>query len=369
MDILQNINEFLALKVTGNALSVWLMAVVTSFASYQGLRFLRTFLSQQLHRNSRLENWQVTRFLGVIVNSTTNWFLLALCIYAGSLLLDFPKKQTHFFSLLPSMAFFLQMAFWVKYGVEYKLEELVSRKPSLSEKQQFSTVATPVKFVVLFLLWSLILLAALDNMGINVTALVAGLGIGGVAVALAVQSTLGDLLAALTIAFDKPFIVGDFIVAGNSMGTIERIGLKTTRVRSLGGEELIFPNSDLLSARIQNYKRMEERRVVFGFGVLHQTSSAQLRKIPEIIKDVIIGQEDCRFDRAHFQKFGDSSFDFEVVYYVLSPDYNFYMDRQQAINLALVERFEAESIRFAYPTRTLYLNQEAQMQRQLQSMN
>lgn len=369
MDILQNINEFLAIKIAGNALSVWLMAVAVTIVSYQGLRFLRAFLSQQLHRSARLENWQVTRFLGVILNSTANWFLLAFCVYAGSLLLDLPKKQVHFLSLLPSMAFFLQMAFWVKHGVEYKLEELVARKPSLSEKQQFSTVATPVKFLVLFLLWSLILLAALDNMGINVTALVAGLGIGGVAVALAVQSTLGDLLAALTIAFDKPFIVGDFIVAGSSMGTIERIGLKTTRVRSLGGEELIFPNSDLLSSRIQNYKRMEERRVVFGFGVLYQTTAAQLRQIPEIVKDIIDGEEKCRFDRAHFLRFGDSSYDFEVVYYVLSPDYNVYMDLQQLINLALVERFEAQSIEFAYPTRTLYLHQEAQMQRQLQSMN
>jgi small-conductance mechanosensitive channel len=359
MDITDTIQTFLvtnlATKVAGNKLSAWLIGVLVATLSYQVLRFVRSFLSQQLSRYTASDdNWGMTRFFAVIIASTGNWFLLALCVYAGFQFVELPAKQTHLIDALPAMAFFLQLALWVKKGVEYKLGQLIAIKKDLRDRQQFSTIATPVKFVVLFLLWSLILLAALDNLGVNITALIAGLGIGGVAVALAVQSTLGDLLGALTIAFDKPFIVGDFIVAGTSMGTIERIGLKTTRVRSLGGEELIFPNQDLLSSRIQNFKRMKERRVVFGFGVLYQTSAEQLRRIPEIVTDIITGMENCRFDRAHFYKFGDSSYDFEVVYYVLSPDYNDYMDCQQAINLALVERLHAESVSFAYPTRTVY---------------
>ncbi|WP_373532388.1 mechanosensitive ion channel family protein [Vampirovibrio sp.] len=366
MALLETVNTVLATQVAGNLLSAWLTGLVVATVAYQILRFTRSFLSRQLNRAYGPvsdENWGITRFLGVIIGSTGNWFLLALCVYSGFQFVELPAKQAHFVDALPSLAFFLQLAFWVKKGVEYKLGQIISIKKDLRDRQQFSTVATPVKFVILFLLWSLILLAALDNLGVNITALIAGLGIGGVAVALAVQSTLGDLLGALTIAFDKPFIVGDFIVTGTSMGTIEKIGLKTTRVRSLGGEELIFPNQDLLSSRIQNFKRMKERRIVFGFGVLYQTSASQLRRIPEIVKDIILGLDNCRFDRAHFYKFGDSSYDFEVVYYVLSPEYNDYMDCQQIINLALVERLEAESVSFAYPTRTVYFQSEEDPQK------
>lgn len=363
MDISDTIQTFLvtnlATKVAGNKLSAWLIGVLVATLSYQVLRFVRSFLSQQLSRYTTSdENWGMTRFFAVIIASTGNWFLLALCVYAGFQFVELPAKQTHLIDAIPAMAFFLQLALWVKKGVEYKLSQIISVKKDLRERQQFSTIATPVKFMILFIVWSLILLAALDNLGVNITALIAGLGIGGVAVALAVQSTLGDLLGALTIAFDKPFIVGDFIVTGTSMGTIEKIGLKTTRVRSLGGEELIFPNQDLLGSRIQNFKRMQERRVVFSFRVLYDTPAEKLRRVPEIVKDIILGLENCRFDRAHFARFGEYSYEFEVVYYVLSPEYNEYMDYQQVINLSIVERLKAESVGLAYPTRTLYFHSD-----------
>ena len=357
MDVLQTVKTVLATEVAGNLLSAWLMGLVIAMLSYQILSLSRAFVSRQLDRVTNYasdENWGITRFFGMMIGSTGNWFLMALCIYAGFQFVDLPAKQTHLVDTLPAMAFFLQLALWVKKGVEYKLGQLVAIKKDLRDKQQFSTIATPVKFVILFIVWSLILLAALDNLGVNITALIAGLGIGGVAVALAVQSTLGDLLGALTIAFDKPFIVGDFIVTGTFRGTIEKIGLKTTRIRSLGGEELIFPNQDLLNSRIQNFKRMQERRIVFTFRVLYNTPADKLRRIPEIVKDIITGMEKCRFDRGHFARFGEYAYEFEVVYYVLSPDFNEYMDCQQIINLAIVERLKAEGVCLAYPTRTLY---------------
>jgi len=198
----------------------------------------------------------------------------------------------------------------------------------------------------------------LHNLGIDITALIASLGIGGIAVALAVQNILADLFACLTISFDKPFVIGDFIIVGDLMGTVEHIGLKTTRIRSLSGEQLVFSNNDLLGSRIRNFKRMYERRVVFNFGVVYQTSYDHLAEIPAMVKKVIGAQEQTRFDRAHFKSYGDSSLDFEVVYYVLVPDYNTYMDIQQAINMSLFRQFEKKGIQFAYPTRTLYINQE-----------
>lgn len=178
-------------------------------------------------------------------------------------------------------------------------------------------------------------------------------------VALALQNVLGDLLASLSITLDKPFGFGDFIVLDTFAGTVEQIGLKTTRIRSLSGEQLILSNNDLLASRIRNFKRMDERRAVFGFGVVYQTSAAQLEAIPGMVRRMVESLEGVRFDRAHFKSYGASSIDFEVVYYVLSPVYVAFMDAQKAINLEIFRRFEAEGIEFAYPTQTLYLGSSA----------
>lgn len=206
-------------------------------------------------------------------------------------------------------------------------------------------------------LWSTVILLGLDNLGINVTALVAGLGIGGVAVALALQNILGDLFASLSIVFDKPFINKDFLIVGDLMGSVEHIGLKTTRIRSLSGEQLIFSNSDLLNSRIRNYGRMFERRVVFSIGVTYQTPREKLKFLPEIIRKAIETKSKTRFDRCHFMKYGDYALMFETVFYVLSPDYNIYMDIQQAIYFEIHERFEQEQIEFAYPTQKIFVTQ------------
>ena len=196
---------------------------------------------------------------------------------------------------------------------------------------------------------------ALDNLGVNVSALIAGLGVGGIAVALAVQNILGDLFASFSIVLDKPFVIGDFIIVENFLGTIEHIGLKTTRVRSLSGEQLIFSNTDLLKSRIRNYKRMYERRIVFSIGVVYQTSHEKLTKIPNIIKHIINQQEQTRFDRAHFKEYGPYALNFEIVYWIENPDYNIYMEIQQAINLKIFQQFESEGIEFAYPSQSLYI--------------
>jgi small-conductance mechanosensitive channel len=204
-------------------------------------------------------------------------------------------------------------------------------------------------------LWSTVALLVLANLGIDVTAMVAGLGIGGIAVALAAQNILGDLFASASIVLDKPFVIGDFIIVGEDMGTVEHIGLKTTRVRSLSGEQLVFANNDLLKSRIRNFKRMNERRAAFGIGVTYQTPAEKLAAIPAMLREAVEAQSPTRFDRAHFKQYGDSALLFEVVYYVLSPDYNLYMDIQQAINLAVFRRFAEEQIEFAHPTYTVCL--------------
>jgi small-conductance mechanosensitive channel len=196
---------------------------------------------------------------------------------------------------------------------------------------------------------------ALDAMGFNITTLLASLGIGGIAVALAVQNILGDLFASLSITMDQPFVIGDFIIVDQCVGTVQFIGLKTTRIRSLSGEQIILSNSDLLKSRIRNYKKMLERRVIFWFAIGHSTAVEQVAAVPGQLKRIIEERPQVRFDRAHFQEFNESGLKFEVVYYVLDPDYNLYMDIQQAINLGMLRAFRAEGISFSFPGRTLML--------------
>jgi small-conductance mechanosensitive channel len=198
-------------------------------------------------------------------------------------------------------------------------------------------------------------LLALDNMGVNITGLVAGLGIGGIAVALALQNILGDLFASLSIILDKPFVIGDFIVVDQLMGTVEHVGLKTTRIRSLSGEQVIFSNAGLLQSRIRNFKRMAERRVVFTVGVTYQTPYEKLARISALLREAVELQQGVRFDRAHFKEYGDFALVYEIVYFVTSPDYNKYMDIQQAINFEIYRRFQQEGLEFAYPTQTLFV--------------
>lgn len=209
--------------------------------------------------------------------------------------------------------------------------------------------------VIKVIIWGIGITFLLDNLGFKISTVIAGLGIGGVAVALAAQAILGDLFSYFSILFDRPFEVGDFIILDDYLGTIEHIGIKTTRVRSLGGEQLVFSNADLTNSRLRNYKRMAKRRVVFKLGVTYQTTLEQVKEIPTIIKNIIQNITDTVFDRAHFSSYGDFSLVFETVYYVNSRDYNKYMNIQQEINFAIKEEFEKRGIEFAYPTQTLFL--------------
>jgi small-conductance mechanosensitive channel len=218
------------------------------------------------------------------------------------------------------------------------------------------TTLSALTFLGRLALFSLLLLLALENLGIDITALLAGIGIGAVAIGLALQNILSDLFASLSIVLDKPFEIGDFVIVDDLMGTVENVGLRTTRVRALSGEQLVFSNNDLIQSRIRNYGRLRERRVVFHVGVTYDTPSEKLREIPELVREIVEARDRVRFDRSHFQGFGDFSLNFETVYWVLEPDYALYMDVQQEINLALVDAFAERAIEFAYPTQTILVH-------------
>jgi len=238
--------------------------------------------------------------------------------------------------------------------IDYTANHLKQKEKSATSKEAVETLAQIIKAI----LWAIGVLFLLQNLGINVTSLVAGLGIGGIAVALAAQNVLGDLFSSFAILFDKPFEPGDFIIVGDSMGIVEDIGIKTTRIRALQGEEIVISNQELTSSRIQNFKKMKERRIDFDLGILYETKPQKLSKIPGIIKEVINQTPKTRFERAHFYEFGDSALKYKIIYFVLSSDYNEYMDVHQDILFNIHARFEKEKIGFAYPTQTIYMSKK-----------
>lgn len=339
----------------GNTLTGWLVAVGAGVATFAVLHLLRAFVLKQLRRLGDRTTTSIDDIAYEAVAATRNWYLAAVALWITSLLLSLPAVALRRLGIVLALVTLIQIGIWGAAVVRGYVRRYSEAK--LADDPASVTTVRALGFLGVLLVWVAVVLMALDTLGIKVTAMVAGLGIGGVAVALAVQNILGDLFASLSIVLDKPFVYGDFIVIGDMSGTVEKIGLKTTRVRSLSGEQLVFSNSDLLQSRIRNYKRMFERRIVFSVRVVHQTPRDLVAAVPDMLRDAVESQEDVRFDRAHFQTIGPSSFDFEVVYYVLKPDYNVYMDRQQAINLAIMDAFASAGIEFAYPTQTLFVAQ------------
>jgi len=352
---MDTLHDWLEHSFLNNTLATWSMAVLTLLGTLLALYVVRYIILRRLRILAHRTGARPVEAVIDIAVHTRFLSLLALSILAGAQLLELPDKIERVLTSGIIILLMVQTGLWGNRAIRLWISHYQAIR--VAEEGAARTTTAVVGFIGRLVLWSIVLLMVLDNLGFNVTTLVASLGIGGIAVALAAQNILGDIFASVSIAVDKPFVIGDFIIIDDFMGTVEYIGLKTTRLRSLSGEQIIFANTDLLKSRIRNYKRMNERRVLFTFGVIYQTPLEKLERIPVMVREIIESQDRARFDRAHFMKYGDSSLDFEVVYYVNDRDYNIYMDVQQAINLALFRRFEKEGIEFAYPTRTLYVSQ------------
>ena len=279
-------------------------------------------------------------------------FLYVFAVYVGLYQIRLPRKVEHLVVVSLKLLISIYVIYIVVVLIDWFMESALNKSQSKLKTRSLKGVIVITKLVV----YSFGVVLILNNLGIDVTALITGLGITGIAVALAAQKILGDLFNYFTIVLDKPFEEGDFIVFGDFAGTVEHIGLKSTRIRSLSGEEIVVSNTNLIDEKIQNFKRMKTRRVVFKFGVVYETPLEKLRKIPVIVKKVIQSIEGTTFDRCHFVNFGDFSLDFEAVYYVNDSDYLHYMNIHQSINLGIAEQFKKEGISFAYPTQVVYLN-------------
>jgi small-conductance mechanosensitive channel len=340
-------------ELLGNPLQDWVTALGVALTINLIVGLTRRLVITRLEKVARVTATPLDDAFIKVAQRTRQWLIFGVTLFVGTRYLELPDRVETVLQTVATLAAFMQVGLWASAGVDFWLNRY--RERTLASDAGAATSIAALGFIGRVLLWSVVLLLALDNLGIDVTALIAGLGVGGIAVALAVQNILGDLFASLSIVVDKPFVIGDFVVVDEFSGTVEYVGLKTTRVRSLSGEQIVFSNGDLLKARIRNYKRMYERRIVFHFGVLYQTSPDKVEKIPRIVTEIVGAQELARLDRVHFFRFGDSSLDFEVVYWMKDPDYGKYMNTQQAINLGLMRAFAKESIGFAYPTRSLFV--------------
>ena len=288
-----------------------------------------------------------------VLDRTRGYFLFALALFVAARVVGWNEEGLDGTTWLLVLAAIVQAGRWASGVLTLYLDRY--KRQHLETDASAVTTMNAVGVFARFVLWSVVALALLGHLGLDVTALVAGLGIGGIAIGLAVQNILGDLFASLSIVLDKPFVIGDLLAVGDDVGTVEHIGLKSTRIRSLSGEQIVFSNGDLLGSRVRNYRRMHQRRVVFPFGLTYDTRPDALAALPDLVRQIIEAQDHATFDRCHFKAFGASSLDFETVYFVDSPLYEVYMDVQQAVNLALVRAFAERDLAFAFPTQTLHV--------------
>lgn len=335
----------------GAPLRNWLMAVGLAIAVTVTLIVARRFVLGRARRWSEHTPTRIDDFFVSMLASLRSLFFVALGLWAAAEYVRFPNAIQHGIRTAVTLLTLGQ----VGMSLQAAVRTVSGTWAGASGTGETKMAASASAFLASLAIWAVLVISGLSVLGFQISALLAGLGVGGVAAALAVQNILGDVFASLSIYFDRPFHIGDFIIVGDEMGTVERIGMRTTRVRSLGGEEIVFANGDLTKSRLRNYKRMAERRVVFGFGVEYDTSIEHLAEIPRLVEALVAATPDTRFDRAHFKEYGNFSLNFEVVYYVLSPDYNLYMDRQQTINLELFRQFARRQIQFAFPTQKLLL--------------
>ena len=337
----------------GASVKQWLLATVVLAVTYLALAVLRRVVARRLEALAARTTTEWDDLFAEIVRRTRPYFLAAIAIYAATRIMAPPRDVARVLGALAVVVVLLQAGVWGNGIIGFGAEHYI-RKRAGSDTGTRTTIRA-VGYAARFVLWGLLVVTALQNFGINVTALVTGLGIGGIAIALAVQNILGDLFAALAIVLDKPFVVGDSVQVDNINGTIEHVGLKTTRIRSISGEQIIISNADLLKSRIRNHQRMQDRRVVFHLDVTYDTPPEKVERIPALVKAAIEKQSPVRFGRCHFLTWTDSALRFEVVFHVLDADYDRYADIQHAVNLELLRLFGAERIEFAYPSRTVTL--------------
>jgi len=355
-NIINKFNQLLSYdNFWNNPIKNYFIALIVFFLAMIFLKIVKKIIIKKIKKLAGHKQTDFLNLLLKIINFINLPFYILFSLYLSFQFLNLPVITNKFvlYSLI-----ILTIYYFIKAGqeiIDYGTKRIITAQKAKEDKFDPSAIYILSKTLKTFL-WIIAIIIILQTLGYNITTLVAGLGIGGVAIAFALQGVLSDVFASFSIYFDKPFKIGDFIVVGNDSGTVKNIGIKSTRMQTLQGEELVISNKQLTEARIHNYKKLKKRRTVFSLNIVYKTSTEKLKKIPSIIEKIMQEVELVELDRVHFKKFGEFSLDFEIVYYFNSSDYKLYMDTQQNINLAIKQEFEKEEIEFAYPTQEIFLN-------------
>ncbi len=336
----------------GNSILNWIICIGTILIAAVVLKLVKKFLI------GRLKTWaqgtlnSIDDFVFVTIEKSIIPIIFIAIVYSAISYLNIPKKIMDKIGVLT----WILIMFYILRSVTSVIKQLIIGSVKHTDQNEArKKQANGLILIINIIIWIIGFIFLLDNLGYNIKTLIAGLGIGGIAIALATQTILGDLFSYFVIYFDKPFEIGDYIAFDDKGGVVEYIGIKTTRLRTLSGEQLVCSNKYLTDSRVHNFRRMEIRRVVFKLGIAYDTHVETIKEIPAIVKNIIESENDLRYDRGHFMSLGKSTLDFEFVYYVLSADYNLYMDRQQSIFIKIFKEFNDRKINLAYPTQTVYL--------------
>jgi small-conductance mechanosensitive channel len=340
----------------GNSLTSWLIAGIVGVAVWSALWIVRKLIAARYKGYSSARNPTAIRLLAYLIGNTKQVLFLAIALDAAQEFLTFPTHIQHIVSNVVLILILIQVGLWAGRTVRFYL---AMKEAERGADQVFAGSLDIINFVSGMLIWSLLILVALDNFGVNITALLAGLGVGGVAVALALQNVLGDLFASLSIALDKPFVVGDNLTIDTFIGKVEHIGIKTTRLRSESGEQIVLSNADILKSRVRNNGRAPELRALATIRVAYGTPVERLKAIPALLQNIVREHEQARFERCHLKTLGDSFLLFELSYFVRQPSINPLLDLQQAVNFRILEEFKALGVEFAYPAQLVVLERGA----------
>jgi small-conductance mechanosensitive channel len=346
------IEDVMQRQFLNNNILQYLVFLLTLLLVYIALFIVRKVIINKVVKKRNIKPDSDEKTIVLLIESKTIPIIYCIAVYLSIKILYFNpeiEKILRIAFLVGVLFFSIRLVLFITVTILEKRAR--NDSTTVSKKRTIRIISFLIKAIV----WSIAGFVLLDNLGINITTLIAGLGIGGIAIALAAQTVLGDLFSCFVIYLDRPFEIGDYINIDTFSGTIEHIGIKTTRIRSLSGEQLVFSNTDLTTSRLRNYKRMEKRRINFKIAIVYETKTDLLENVPGMIAEIIQSIEDTSYERAHFSAFSDFGLIIEVVYYVNTSDYIRYMDIQQEINIGIMKVFEANRIRFAYPTQSIYL--------------
>lgn len=337
----------------GNSVTDWLIAGLLGVAVWSALWVLRKLIASRYKGYSSARNHTAIRLIAYLIGNTKQVLFLAIALDSAQTTLTFPPRIQHIVSNVVLILILFQVGLWAGRTLRFYL---ATKEAERGADQVFAGSLDIINFVSGMLIWSLLILVALDNFGVNITALLAGLGVGGVAVALALQNVLGDLFASLSIALDKPFVVGDSLTIDTFIGKVEHIGIKTTRLRSEGGEQIILSNADILKSRVRNYGRAPELRALVTIRVPYSTPLEKLKAIPALLEDIVREHSQARFERCHLKTLSDSSVLFELTYFARQPSVNPLLDLQQAVNYRILDAFKGLGVDFAYPAQYVVMD-------------